>query len=96
MGVDDFIFSSYGLASFFGGDYFHREESSPGVVQFRIHSVEEVYSVRNSVVGKIRIPLVEVIFVEASILRVVLFSYLLSLVRMDMVLVPYGLFRIDC
>ena len=76
--------------------YFYREESSPGEFLFRIHSVEEVYSVRNSVVGKIGIQLVEGIFVEASILRVVSCSYLISLVRMDMILVPYGLFRIGC
>ena len=72
--------------------YFYEEESSPGVFQFRIHLVEEFYSVRNSVVGKIVIPRVEGIFVEALSLRVVLCSYPLSLVRKDMVLVPYGLF----
>ena len=62
----------------------------------QIHPVGVIYSERSLAEGKSEIQPVGDIFVEGWILREVLCSCPLFLVRMDMQLVPFYLVQIDC
>ena len=71
-------------------------ESSPGEFLYQILQVEEVCSVRKSVVDKIKIRQVGGFFVGVLIRCAISCSYLFSEVLMDMQLGPFYFFLIDC